>query len=324
MPEFKYYAQNEKGQPVTGSLEEASAYRVVLALIAQGLRVTSVEAAAKRRPVLPWRRALTAQDLDLLNEELLTIAESGLPLPAVLEEIGRDMKNPRLRAVIEDVRKSLETGASLEEALGRHTESFSPVYVSLIRAGERTGNLSGVLTQLCTYSRRLVEMRHAVHEILAYPLFLLAALVTMMAFLSFKVLPLFEDIYAGYGRMLPVPTRICLTVSLMFQSEWRDFVLWTAISLLTLYVVFKVAGVNRRARLSLQCACDRLQMWIPVLGPLYSAIWMERFARVLDLLLGSKVEAPESVILASAATGSALFQRAGFEAARWVIRGTRC
>jgi len=321
MPQFKYYAQDEKGRPVTGTLEEASAYRVVLALIAQGLRVTSVEAAAKRRPVLPWRRALTAQDLALLNEELLTIAESGLPLPAALEEIGRDLKNPRLRAVIEDVRKSIETGASFEEALGRHTESFSPVYVSLIRAGERTGNLSGVLTQLCTYSRRLVEMRHAVHELLAYPLFLLAALVSMITFLSLKIIPVFEDMFAGMGGRLPVPTRICLTVSLVVQSEWRDFVLWTAIGLLTLYVVFKVAGVNRRARVFLQCAGDRIRTWIPVLGPLYSAIWMERYARVLGLLLSSKVEAPESVILASAATGSALFLRAGFEAARWVTRG---
>jgi len=321
MPEFRYYAQDEIGRPVTEIVEDVSAHQVVLALIAQGFRVTSVEEIGKPRSVLPWRRTLTAQDLALLNEELLTIAQSGLPLPAALKEIAQDIKNPRLRAIIEDIRKSLESGASLEEALERHPESFSPVYVSLIRAGERTGNLSGVLTQLCTYSRRLVEMRHVVHELLAYPLFLGIALVLMFTFLSLKILPVFEDMFSGMGGWLPWPTRLCLSVTLVFRSEGRDFVLWTAIGLLALYIVFKVVNTNHRARHFLQCAWDWFRMKIPILGPLYSAIWMERYARVLGLLLGSKVEAPESVILASAATGSALFQRAGFEAARSVVRG---
>ncbi|MCK5556840.1 MAG: type II secretion system F family protein, partial [Candidatus Hydrogenedentes bacterium] len=191
MPLFKYGGVDKDGKAVEGTMEEASAVRVTTILRERGLQVSAVDEVGKGPGFLRVKSRLTWDDLDLFNRQLLAITKSGLPLAPSLKALAEDIKSRRLKPVLEDIRSQIESGSTLEEAISRHPESFSPVYTSIIRAGERTGNLSGVLSHLSTYSARMVEMKNSIQEALAYPLVVLVAACGVVGFLLVKVVPVF-------------------------------------------------------------------------------------------------------------------------------------
>ena len=222
--------------------------------------------------------------------------------------------------------KRLESGASLEEALNQHPEAFSQVYLSLIRAGERSGNLAGVLSQLASYSNRQLEVRSRLEEVIAYPVFLIIAIVTMLTVFSIVVLPNFEGIFATFGRQLPWPTRAAFGIGHFFGNIGQIFVkasmsdlLQAALALLVLWLMVRVARTTEwGARIA-----DGIKMRIPFFRTVYAASLVERFSRCLGMLLSNQAQAPESIILAAAATGSPSFRGAGMGAALLVSHGER-
>ncbi len=317
MPQFKYEAISTDGKPIEGAVDMASAYEVIESLRQQGLHVNSVEEVGGKPGFFRGRKKLTWEDLHLLNEHLLTIIQSGLSLPPALEAMAKDIENKRLKPILEDTHRQLEMGSTLEEALSRHPESFSPLYLSLVRAGETTGNLSGVLSQLSTYSKRMVELKHSLTEVLAYPVFVFTLLAGIVLFISGWVLPRFANIYAELGGSLPLSTQAFLRLAQLL----RDHALWLAVlaplGLAAAYVLSRIIKSTDSGRY----LADRVKLDMPLFGSFYRASILERFSRSLGLLLSSRVSAPEGLRLASAATGSPVYQKAGFEAANAVANG---
>ena len=139
MPSYAYRAVDRDGKSVEGTIEAESALAVTAMLRERGLQVNAVEEVGKRPVFFRLKSRLTWQDLDLFNHQLTAIVKSGLPLAPSLRAFAEEVKSGRLKDVLDDIRSQIEGGSSLEEAVGRHPESFSPVYRTMMRAGERTG-----------------------------------------------------------------------------------------------------------------------------------------------------------------------------------------
>ncbi len=319
MPLFKYGGVDKDGKAVEGTMEEASAVRVTTILRERGLQVSAVDEVGKGPGFLRVKSRLTWDDLDLFNRQLLAVTKSGLPLAPSLKALAEDIRSRRLKPVLEDIRSQIEAGSSLEEAISRHPESFSPVYTSIIRAGERTGNLSGVLSHLSTYSARMVEMKNSIQEALAYPLVVLVAACGVVGFLLVKVVPVFAEIFQDFGSALPGPTQLCINISNFFVTHWIAF---AAFALIGAAIVYKVIKQLQRTE-SGGYALDWIKIHVPILGALYSRASMARFSRSLGLLLASRVPVVESLDLASAAAGNSVLRRAVDEAAHLVEGGER-
>jgi type IV pilus assembly protein PilC len=314
---FKYRAVDADGNPVERITEAASARDVVLALQAQGLTVNAVEEQGRRPSFFRKKTRLTWNDLDQLNYQLLTITRGGLPLAPALAAMAHDLRNPRLKAVIEDIRKDLEAGQSLEEAFNRRPESFPPLYTTLIRAGERTGNLAGVLECLCAQSRRMIEMKNNVQELLAYPLVVVVIAAALVGFLLTKVVPVYANIFKDFGGELPAPTR-----SLIVLSDFIVYRFPLVLAAVGIILVFAVALLPSLFRSdSGGYARDWLKLRIPLFGRAYASTSLARFCRALGMMLTERVPVVEGMALAAAGAGNAVLSRAVLQAAQRVSSG---
>jgi type IV pilus assembly protein PilC len=319
MPSFKYRAVDAEGHPVEGTMEEQSAAKVTVLLQERGLQVSSVEPTEKQRGFTRRKRKLTLEDLHLFNEQLLAITKSGLPLAPAIKALARDAGNRRIIPLLENIRRDLERGAPLEEALSQHPETFSPVYTSIVKAGERSGNLSGVFSHLCAYSARSLEVRNSLQEAVAYPVLVLIACVCVLGFLVLKIVPDFAAIFSEFGAALPYITRFWLDVS----DFLRDNFLATCVGLSVIVVFFTYVMKSIFRTESGGYTLDRLKMRLGVFGRLYTFSSMGRFSRSLGLLLSSEVPMEESLELAAAASGNAVLRRAVAHASQGVQRGER-
>jgi len=319
MPLFEYRAVDLEGNPVEGTMDEVSAQRVTQILKEQGLQVNSVKKAGLRLAMPRMKSRLTWDDIHLLNEQLLAISKSGLPFAPSLKALGQDISNRRLRPVLEDIHTQLESGSSLEEAIGRHPESFPKMYRSMVRAGERTGNLSGVLSHLCTYSARMVEVKNGIQEAVAYPIIVLIAAGAIVGFIMVKVVPVFTEIFTDFGGRLPAMTQLVADISFYLANHWLSFIMWLAVALIALIVGYK----SLRSTDEGAYALDWIKIHVPVLGKLYSSASMARFSHSLGLLLASKVPVPESLELASSAAGNAVLRTAVTDATRLIEGGDK-
>ena len=318
MPLFEYRAVDLEGRAVEGTMDEPSARRVTEMLQERGLQVNSVKEVGRRPGLLQRLRPhLNWEDIDLLNEQLAAITRSGLPIAPSLKALGQDISNRRLKPVLEDIHLQLESGSSLDAAFSRHPASFPPIYRSMLRAGERTGNLSGVLSHLCAYSARMLEVKNGVQEAVAYPILVLMATCAVLGFLMVKVVPTFAEIFQEFGSKLPPLTQQVVDISSFFGRHGLAFLVWTGAGLIVLALGFK----SLRRMESGGHAMDWLKLHIPVFGRLFRAASMARFSQSLGLLLASNVPMMESMDLAAAAAGNAVLREAVRDAARRIKGG---
>ncbi|MCD6288068.1 MAG: type II secretion system F family protein [Candidatus Hydrogenedentes bacterium] len=319
MPEFIYRAVDSDGKAVDGTMDETSAHRVAANLREKGLQVNSVKLAEKPRGLPFLKPRLTWDDIDLLNEQLRSITKSGLPLAASLKTLGRDVHSRRFKSVVTDIAARLDAGESVEDAFAAHPGSFPPVYLSMLRAGARTGNLSGVLNRLCAYSSRMVEVKNNVHEAIAYPIMVVIVAVFIVGFLLAKVVPTFAEIFGEFGSGLPAPTQFLVDVSYLVSNRWPALLAWIGAAIVGIHLGLKHIRKSVRGA----CFVDRLRLYVPVFGRIYSAASMARFSQSLGLLLSCNVPVVESLELAGASADNALLARAAADASVRISGGEK-
>lgn len=320
MAKFSYTGTGSEGQAVSGQIESGSLFQASETLHAQGTRVLSIEAETPRSTLFRREQPLSAGDLALLSDQLAAMAESGLPLAPAVRALAQDVESPRLRRVLKDMVQAVEGGASLDEALARHSESFPPVFINLVRAGEQTGNLPGVLAQLSAHSQRMLNLRFSLHEALAYPLLLLGMLTVLVVTFSYTVLPAFESIFqqlSGGRARLPVPTAVALGLGRLIRAPGPGG--WAAILAVAAGVYFLSRLWTRSA--SGQRVVDSVRVRVPLFGKYYRASATGRFFSTLGLLVANRASAVDGIELAAAASGNRVFQDRCALAAVSVARG---
>lgn len=319
MPLYQYRAVDAEGAAVVGTMEERNAHRVTSLLGERGLQVNAVERLDRRAGLIHLTAPLGWDDLHFLNEQLLAITQNGLPLAPALQNLAADLHRPRLRRALEAVHRDLERGKSLEDAVLAHQEYFPSVYASIVRAGERSGNLPGVLAILTDHSARMVEIRNRIQIAAAYPLLVLILSAFVMLYLTLTVIPQFADIYREFGRSLPAPTQFWIALAGVIEQHEAAAVATVVVASLLLGLT--ALGVVRWRSSGL--VLDWLKSRLPVSGRAYYAGSVARFSRTLALLLASRVPILESLDLAAVASGNALLRRAVREASPLVAQGLR-
>jgi len=318
MPVYEYHSVDDQGNASVGRMEEPSAKHVAALLHERGLQASAIEEVNRARGFLPSKRPLGAQDIALLNEQLLAIIKDGLPLAPALKTMASDLRDPRVRRVLEKVHQDLEQGDTLEEAFARHPESFSPVYLSLIRAGEQSGNFQGVLELLVAEGHRKVEMRKRLVEVFAYPFFIIIVAYYLMIFMMVSLIPTFAEVFYDIGATMPWLTGFWASISVIVRNHLLFF------AVLPIIVVFLVmAGYwygRRAARFGL--VLDRIKDFVPGVGRVNRSRVLARFSRTLGLMLASRVPIIEALDLAAAASGDYALRHAVRNATRDIVNGS--
>ncbi len=285
MPMFYSRAADRAGQIVQGNLEAREERQVVQQLQQGGLiplKITTQEQAPGLKSKAWGRRGgrVSLGEVVNLTQELSDLLKAGLPLDRSLQVLREVTKRPGLHSVLTQMVTDLQAGKSLSDALSRH-RIFSPLYVSLVQAGETGGFLEEALSRLADYLRTVSELRSYLISALIYPLILAAMGSVAILIMLLYVVPSFEVFFKELGGSLYWSTRMLLGLSQVFRSYW-----WAGglLLLIGILVLVRLARTER-GRLAL----DQLKIRTPILGNLIRQIAAAFFSKTLGTLLNSGV-----------------------------------
>jgi type IV pilus assembly protein PilC len=281
---YEYVARN----PATGerikSDVQAESEKTALSLIRQeGLIPLDISLQNHGRGLLGGRmNKVKSKDRVLFSRQLSTLIDAGLPLVQSLRNVNAQTTNKPLKTVIGAVVSSVEGGATLSAAMGRHPKVFNKVYVSMIAAGEASGTLDISLQRLADQQEKDADIVSKVRGAMVYPLIVVAVMAMVMSFMLVKVLPQVKVLYAGFpGADLPMITKVLLSLSDFIIKFW-----WMVIGAIGLFAFFATRWVRTGPGLEL---IDKLKMRAPLVGDLFSKMYMARFARTGSTLVSSGV-----------------------------------
>ena len=300
---YSYTARSMTGNEVTGLHVGENVDEVVSYLHSRDLAVLKVETDKRRgETALPdWFNITigsqaSTRDLAVFSRQLATVLESGIPLIKGLRGLVADSGGKALSAAVQDVSQRLERGESLSEAMAAHPAIFNTMYLSMIRAGERSGTLDRIVIELAEYLEKTDAIRTKVRSAMSYPLFIMGFAVLASIFLVVKIVPTFSKTYAELGQDLPGLTRVVLGISDAIRGHWLLSLLLIAV--LAAGAVFSLRS-HRGARLK-----DVAVLKVPIFGPIITKSVMSRFARTFGILQGSGLPLLESLDLVGRSSGN--------------------
>ena len=257
-------------------------------------------------------RKIRLDDFLIFNQQFHTLVRAGLPILRALDLLTERAGTARLRPILEDVRQRVRAGALLSEAMTAQG-SFPPVYVTVIAAGERSGNLTGVLEQYISYLRTTTGFRSRLITALIYPAVLVAVALTVVSYLATYALPKFAELYKQLDVPLPTITRVMLEFALPLRQYFVAFVIILVAGAMG---IFLWTRSDRGA-----IAIDRLKPRIPVFGDIWIKSQVAQFVRTLSTLLGGGTPLVPALRTSAAAIGSRLIATSVEHAADRVKEG---
>ncbi|WP_346399039.1 type II secretion system inner membrane protein GspF [Pseudomonas syringae] len=288
---FKYRALDAQGAPQNGTLEARDQDAAIAALQKRGLMVLQVDAAG----LGGLRRALGSGLLNgaalvSFTQQLATLLGAGQPLERSLGILLKQPGQPQTKALIERIREQVKAGKPLSVALEEEGSQFSPLYISMVRAGEAGGALESTLRQLSDYLERSQLLRGEVINALIYPAFLVVGVLGSLALLLAYVVPQFVPIFKDLGVPIPLITEVILNLG-EFLSDYGLAVLTGLIALIW-GMAIRMRDPQRRERR------DRRLLGIRVIGPLLQRIEAARLTRTLGTLLTNGVALLQALVIA--------------------------
>lgn len=276
MPRFSFEAVNAHGARSAGIERADSEAALTRQLEARGLHPLDV-AEAPPRPLPFWRAARRRRDVLELTRAVASLLAAGLPLTRALAA-ARGVTSGDVREALDDVRARVDRGESLAAALRGFPEHFSAVYIGLVHAGERSGDLVTAYSRLATQLEQAEQLRGRILAALLYPALLAVAGAMAVVVLLVVVLPRFATLLLDVGAALPSSTRVLLAASTLLSQ------LWPLLIVLILALIGSVLWMRRSA--AGRAAGARLLLALPLAGTLRAQVLAARVARLLAALLG--------------------------------------
>ncbi len=261
------------------------------------------------------RRRVSFQDLTVMTRQLASLVGGGLTLMQSIDALIEHTENERLASALMQIREELRGGGTFAEALTKHPHLFSPLYVSIVRAGEVSGELPRVLNWLADYMEREQTRRTQIRSALAYPILLSIVMVVALSFLLIFLVPRYAALFAEMGQSLPLPTQILLAVS-GFLVRW-----WWAIGSGIVAIVYAYRLVRRTPRG--RWVTDAWKLRLPVFGRLHLKSAVGRMARALSVLLLGGVSVLEALAVVRDVVGNEVLAQALDEVRQRVREGER-
>jgi type IV pilus assembly protein PilC len=303
MAVFTYKGRNKVGNYVEGDKSGRNADEVRAALEREQIQVISV---SKKRQELdiPFlsKKTVSLRELSVFNRQLSVMFNAGLPITQGLGILAMEQENNYFKNILVSVRKDVEGGSNLSDAMSKYPKVFNELYTSMIEAGEASGNLDTVLLRLSKYIEESARLIGKVKSALAYPIVVLIVAVVLTWVIMVKVVPVFVDMFIQLKATLPMPTKIVIAVS-HFLSNNALFV-FIGIGL----GIFAIISYNKTYRG--KRVLDKIKLKLPILGSLLLKLAVARVCRTLETLIDSGVEIVNALTITAKTSGNSIISDA--------------
>lgn len=320
---LKFDAISRSGAMVHDVLNVAGKAEALAELARRGLTPVRLDEArsAAAHPLPMWLRRTKAADprkasrkeLPFFTSQLAIMLETGTPLASALDSLAQQVACPHWRRLIGNLHRHVEEGGALASGLAQYPQVFEQLYCSMIAAGETSGNLNPILNRLSRFARAADRLRKKIISALIYPVLLTGIAGAVLTVLIFFVLPRFEGVFTEMEVKLPGSTRFLLGVSHFARNYFFLIVPLLAAALVNLvFWLRRPAGRQFRAR---------MQLRLPIMGPLAASIINGRIFRLMGLLLESNVPLLQAISLTGTSMKNFLYAHALGQMHEQVLNG---
>lgn len=278
MPEFILRVGTPEGEVVERQVRAGSLRAAREEMRRQGLHVFDAKrgATSLREMVPRFGKVISTENFLLFNQELLALVRAGLPIVQSLDIMLERQKQPRFREVLTEIREKITSGVALSDAFAAYGNAFPPIYSTSLRAGERSGDLEGVIKRFLRYQRMIVGLRKKVVGALIYPVILISMSSAMIFIMMTYVIPKFAEFFSGFGAELPWFTTFMINLANGLKNNILFVVLGTIISIIV---------INRWATTTGRMIWDRVKLHIPLVGGVLHRFAILQFTQSLGTLL---------------------------------------
>lgn len=283
MPVFKYTARTKNGKQQQGFLKAKNEDELIDTLHGQGLFVISLESAEKVLVKTKVKHRLHTKvkldDLIIFARQLTALINAGITLLRSLEISSEQIASRRLQTAMVEIKKDVAAGSSLKDAMDKHPQIFSSFWVNVIATGEATGQLGSALEQLAKYLEASSAFKRKVISALIYPAVILSVAIVAVLIFIIMIIPMFANIYSGFGAELPVFTQIVFSISNVIK-KYILLELCTFAGIIFLLRYFRSTSTGRRN-------IDKFLLEAPLIRDIVRQAAAVRFARGLAMLIKS-------------------------------------
>ena len=296
MPSFVFRVGTPDGQVVERTVDAIDARAARDEIQRLGLHVFTVRQKGFGFRIPGSKKVIATDRFLVFNQELLALVRAGLPIVQSFEIMLERQKNPRFRQVLAEIRDKIKSGVALSDAFASYGRAFPPIYSTSLRAGERSGDLEGVLKRFLRYQKIIVALRKRVIGAMIYPAVVISVSAIMVFVMLTFVMPKFAQFYTDFGAELPVITRTVMALS----TALRQNILFVLAA-----IVIAVFLLRRWTRTTMGgLAWDRFLLRVPLVGGILHRFAMLQFTQSLSTLLSGGTPMVPALEIASQSIGN--------------------
>lgn len=323
MPIYEYNALDIKGKNVTDIIDADSMSAARQKLRSANIYPTSIkevyDTVSKQDIKLSFLPKIFSPkvkqaELAMMTRQLATLIGAGFPLVSAIYTLIPQTGSHIFKQILSQIKDSIEEGTSFAEALSQYPDTFSEMYINMVRSGESSGTLELVLERLADINEKQHKLNNRIRSALTYPVLMLVLGVFVLYFLLAYVVPRITSIFTDMDQVLPAPTRFLIAASELFKSGW-----W--VILIGILMVF--IGINRLKKSEKgRYWYDKTKLSLPGIGTLTTKLSVARFARTLGTLLENGVSLLQALKIVKNIVGNRIIADSIENAADEVEKGS--
>lgn len=315
MKKFIYEARDQATDKITKATVQAdSESAAARLLIEQGFTPLSIkEESENDNPLARLAGRITTKDRVVFTRQLATLIGAGLPLAQSLNTASEQTQNKKLQTIIQEITTSVEGGKTLSESFAKYPAVFNVVFLALVGAGELSGTLDESLLRIADQQEKDAAIMSKIKGALTYPIIVLFVIFGVMAFMLFTVVPQVEKLYKDLKQQLPFITQIMVDTANFLARFW-----WLAIIVGGIGVYFFIQYLKTDAGIKMK---DTFKLNMPIFGHMFRKLYMARFLRTGQTLLGTGVSMLDMLKLTATAVNNSIIEKSILRAAEKVKGG---
>lgn len=311
---FKYKAMNQKGERIEGTYTAASRDEVMNMISANNYYPLGIEEVIESTKIeLSLFERVKVRDISIFCRQLYTMLNAGVSVNNALNILSNQITNKKLKNVVINLEERVKKGETLSEAMNEHSNVFPALLISMVEAGEMSGNLDGVFDRMAVHFEKETKINNKVKSAMIYPTILAIVAVVVVIILLAFVMPTFIKMFADSGVELPLVTKILLGASNALRNYGLVFfIIFIAISVF----LFRYKQTEKG-----KIFISKTKLSVPILKTLNKKIITSRFTRTLSTLLSSGIGIVQAIEVVSSVVGNKIAQQVLYEVREDLVKG---
>ncbi len=315
---FSYKARDVDGKVVSGEIDAPTPQVAERKLRGEGLYPLNIKPIKKGglggEISIPFLKPkVKIKHVAIFTRQLAAMIGAGIPLPTAINTLSQQVASKKLAQILTEIREDVEGGSKFSEALKRHPETFSKLYISMVEAGEATGNLDLMLNRWFVFIEKILALRRKVITAMVYPLFVIVMAIGIAAFLLIKIVPTFVDIFNQSHVELPALTKFIIDMSNFLRSSYVYVAIALVVFAVGMRFLLKVDRVKE--------FIDRLSLRVFIIGPLMRKVAVARISRSLATMVKSGIPILDTLDIIAGTSGNKVIADALLRAREDVAKG---